>query len=316
MPKRFFIILFFLVSLFFLLLFLNRQVILSHLMMIQRTLSNHFVSDQANVFDLRVDFLDIGQGDATLIEFSNQEQMLVDCALDSRVLEALGRVMSPLDRTIDYLVLTHPHKDHYGGCVDVLRRFEVKHIILSGYHDQHSSYYQEFSRAVDSEGASIQNLETEEKLNIGSSTLHFLYPDHSLVQSSGVPGDDREVGTNNTSVVFLLTTGEIDLLMTGDAEAELEQYLVEKYGSRLDVEILKAGHHGSPTSSLDEFLALVTPLHTVISAGVDNEYGHPSLRVLNRLKRINSAVWRTDTQGDILIRVEDQKIYVETSRKN
>ena len=93
---------------------------------------------------LRITFLDIGQGDATFIEFPNGEQMLVDCAEDGKILEALGRVMPYYDRDIDYLMITHPDFDHYGGCTDVLNRFEVKNIVYNGFKKEYDDLGFEF----------------------------------------------------------------------------------------------------------------------------------------------------------------------------
>ena len=252
---------------------------------------------------LTVSFLDIGQGDATFIVFPNGEQMLVDCAIDARILEALGRVMPFYDRDIDYLLVTHPDKDHYGGCPDVLDRFEIGHIIYNGYEKKDSTEWQAFWHFVQSEQAVHTDINKNQTMSIASTTITFLYPDHDLRVSPYVPLEEKkkEPNANNGSIVFLLSYGDIDMLFTGDAEKEVEQYLVDTYGSELDVEVLKVGHHGSNTSSIDPFVAEVTPEHAVISSGKENKYGHPSPRVLKRLERAHSTIWRTDIQGDIIL---------------
>ena len=109
-----------------------------------------------------------------------------------------------------------------------------------------------------------------------------------------------------------LSLGESDVLMTGDAEAPLEEYLVEKYGEQLDVEILKVGHHGSGGSSSQLFIDAVSPEYSTISAGAENRYGHPTRRVLRRLERASSTIWRTDTQGDILMEIGREGVEVKT----
>ncbi|MFA5813778.1 MAG: MBL fold metallo-hydrolase [Patescibacteria group bacterium] len=261
---------------------------------------------------VKVTFLDIGQGDATFIEFPNGEQMLVDCAIDARIIEALGRTMEFYDKDIDYLVVTHPDLDHYGGCVDVLKRFAVKKIVYNGLRKEYDGMWKEFWQAIADEGGEYVELKKEDVWNIASTTLHFLYPDHSIVADAKIPGSSEETDANNTSVVFKLSYGEMDVLLTGDAEAELEKYLLQTYGDQLDVEILKAGHHGSAGSSIQEFIEKTSPAHTIFSAGKENTYGHPSLRIIRRAERVGSKTWRTDTMGDIMMVIKREGIDVDT----
>lgn len=255
---------------------------------------------------LKMTFLDIGQGDATFIEFPDGQQMLVDCAVDGRILEALGRVMEYYDRDIDYLLITHPDLDHYGGCQEVLERFEVKHIVYSGLQKQYDQMWQSFWDAKNVEGAEYQEMQTEDVWTIASTSLHFLYPDHSIAQSEKIPGFAGEVNANNTSLVFRLDYGKNSVLMMADAEKELETYLLETYGDQLDVDILKLGHHGSDSSSIQEFIDMTSPLHSIASCGLDNTFGHPSRRVLKRLERVSSTIWRTDLQGDIVLEMSSE----------
>ncbi|MBT3538985.1 MBL fold metallo-hydrolase [Candidatus Parcubacteria bacterium] len=259
---------------------------------------------------LRITFLDIGQGDATFIEFPNGEQMLVDCAEDGKILEALGRVMPYYDRDIDYLMITHPDFDHYGGCQEVLGRFEVKNIIHNGMKKEYDSMWQSFWWAKENEGAAYFEIEKEDVWNISSTTLHFLYPDHSIAEDSGIPGYDGETNTNDTSVVFKLVYGESSILLTGDAEEHVEEYLISIYEDQLDIDVLKLGHHGSDSSSIQEFIAATSPEHAIASCGLDNKFGHPSRRVLRRLERVSSTIWRTDLQGDVLLEMTPYDINV------
>lgn len=256
---------------------------------------------------VRVDFLDIGQGDASLITFPNGEQMLVDCSPDARILEALGRVMDFRDHTIEYMVITHPHQDHDGGCVDVLKRYEVKQVFYTGYKKETDAYLGVFFEAVREEPAVSTQINSENTLTIASTTLHFLYPDAPL----GDPTRPSTENANNTSLVFQLQYGNEKALFMGDAETEEESYLIQKYSSGLDSDFLKAGHHGSQTSSGDDFLRLVTPTFASISSGKGNSYGHPSLRTLKRFERAGTKIWRTDEKGDILIQIYPDHIYVQ-----
>jgi len=255
---------------------------------------------------LKITFLDVGQGDATFIEFTDGQQMLVDCAIDARVIEALGRVMEYWDHDIDYLLVTHPDLDHYGGCEEVLNRFEVKNIIYSGLKKNYDDMWNSWWQAVQVEGAEYFEIENEEVWQIGSSALHFLYPDHSISVDKNIPELDKETSVNNTSIVFEIEHEGNEILMMADAEAELEKYLIDVYGDQLDTDLLKAGHHGSAGASSQEFVDMVTPDYTVFSCGLDNPFSHPSLRVLRRLERVSSTIWRTDWQGDIVVEVGDE----------
>lgn len=245
-------------------------------------------------------FLDIGQGDATFVEFPDGQQMLIDCAMDGRILEALGRVMDFYDKTIDYLVVTHPDLDHYGGCQDVLERFDIKNVWYTGVDKSYDDQFNAFMYAIQEEDAQYSQISSEDVLTIASTTLHILYPDHDLTIDLRISGSDKEPNANNTSVIMRFDFVKSSVLLMGDAEEELEEYLLSTYEDEiLDVNILKLGHHGSDSSSILEFLEVTSPEHAIASCGFENKFGHPSRRVLKRLERMDSQVWRTDLQGDI-----------------
>lgn len=259
-----------------------------------------------NADTVKVTFLDVGQGDASLIDFTDGEQMLVDCSQDSRILSALGRVMKFYDNEIDYLLVSHPDLDHYGGCEDVLRRFDVKHIITNGFNKDYDSAWRSFKQAVVNEGAEWVIVDKNWILDIGYSRIEFLYPDHALASDPTVPESGKAAQSNYTSIIFELAYKNKKVLFVGDAGEEEEDYLVKKYGEKLDVDVLKVGHHGSYHSSSDAFLKLVTPQIAVISVGADNSYGHPSNRTLTRLKRASSTIYRTDVDKDVVVEIGDE----------
>lgn len=250
---------------------------------------------------VEITFLDVGQGDAAFIEWPNQTQMLIDCGPDTSVLEGLGRVLPFYDRTIDYLIVTHPDLDHYGGCIDVLARYQIANIVYTGLPKSDPSW-QYFWEEAQAEGAKYHQIERAQTWEIGSTTLRFLSPDHQ------VKADEKD---NNTSIVIKLSSGDSDVLLAADAEKELEEYLVNTYSTQLASEALKVSHHGSGGSSLISFIQAVKPAHAVISVGADNEYGHPSLRVLRRLERSGARIWRTDLSGDIKVRLYNDHIEVD-----
>lgn len=251
---------------------------------------------------LKVSFLDVGQGDAEFIEWPDGEQMLVDCAKDATVLGALGRVMKYYDKEIDYLVVTHPDSDHYGGCIDVLKRFEVKNIVYTGLQKTDKSW-QYFQDMISQENVKYTEIAAQDIWQIDGASLNFLYPDKKL--------DNNIKDSNNSSLVFKLSYGENDILFVGDAEEELENYLIGKYGDILNSEVLKVGHHGSGSSSAQSFIDAVSPDYSIISVGKWNSYGHPSRRTLKRLERSESQVYRTDELGDIVLKMDKNHIILE-----
>lgn len=269
----------------------------------------------------QVTFFNIGQGDAALIQFADGKKMLVDCGPDKKILAKLGMALPFYDRTIDYVLATHPDLDHYGGCVDVLKNYNVKEIIINGHKKEYDPYWRAWDEAIKNEGAIVKIITSAEELIIASSTLQFMSPDSSLPLA--VSADD----SNNYSIVFKLKNERTSFLFTGDMEEPLEKALEYKYCSTtarvqnieplrqassntvgaqylvpcpaLQANVLKVGHHGSDTASGEEFLNLVNPKTAIISVG-KNKYGHPSLRVMKKLERVGTEILRTDEVGDIV----------------
>jgi competence protein ComEC len=239
---------------------------------------------------LRVWVFDVGQGDAILIEAPTGEQMLVDAGPSDTVLAKLGAVLSPLDRSLDAILVTHPHEDHLAGFVEVLRRYDVETVYETG--DEHGAGAQSvFWDEVALEGASHTFVQDGVSITLGDVTLDVMAPDASL---AGKHLQDP----NLASVVLLLTYGETSLLFMGDAPTELEEEILPDLSESVDV--LKVAHHGSAYSTSQTFLEVAEPRIAIISVG-KNSYGHPHPVLLSRLKASGADVYRTDVDGDILI---------------
>lgn len=267
----------------------------------------YWLWSQSDVHRFRVTFLAVGQGDSALIQFRDGHHMLVDCGPDAGVLAHLGRALPWYERTIDYLVVTHPDRDHYAGCIDVLKRYRVGHIITNG-RSKSDALYQEFSTMVQAEsGAWIGTQETQENIELAQTRLEFLAPDPHVF----VPVTEED--SNNASIVFRLVDepSALSILFTGDMEERLEQALLARYCPEktaqrvpcpaITAHVLKVGHHGSETSSGNDFLAAVAPEIAIVSAGKFNQFHHPSPRVIKRLERIGIRILRTAEQGDIVL---------------
>ncbi len=301
--KKFFIIIFILLLIVLCLLFIvekNKPVEI-----VENAKNKQIVQNEKSA-GIKITFLDVGQGDASFIEFPDGEQMLVDCAIDARILAKLGQIMPYYDRDIDYLVITHPDSDHYGGCIDVLDRFEVKNIVYNGLQKENDGFWKEFWRRVQSENANYIEINQEQTWSIASSSIHWLFPD----KEAGELPDSLKKKDNNTSLIFKLSSQNHSVLFAADAENELEQYLLNKYKDELDSDILKVAHHGSSGSSGRLFVEAVSPAYAVISVGKDNKFGHPSLRVLKKLERAGSQIFRTDENGDVVVEISNGVVEV------
>ncbi len=240
---------------------------------------------------LRVSFLDVGQGDAILIEGPTGIEMLVDGGKDRSVLRALPGVMGPLDRSIDVMVATHPDADHIGGLPDVLARYQVASFLVSG-RGSDSSYTERLLDAAEHErGMQIIEARQGMRIHLGEGVYaDILHPEDNV---------DRLPDTNDASVSMRLVYGDTEFMLTGDAPSWVEDRLVEEYGDALKSDVLKAGHHGSKTSTNALWLETVDPDVVVISAGKDNTYGHPNPDVLERIRSSGASVVSTIDAGTI-----------------
>jgi len=240
---------------------------------------------------LEVSFFDVGQGDSIFIETPEKQQILIDGGPSSVILEKLAQEMPFYDKTIDLIILTHPEHDHMRGLLDVLERYEVENILWTGV-IRDSNEWKEWMRLLDEEGAQIKIAEKGQRIMLSESVfIDILYPFENL--------NNKEIKqTNDTSIVAYLSFNNTSFLFTGDISKKIEAKLIEQ-GS-LDSRVLKIAHHGSKTSSSQEFLESVSPEIAVIQVG-KNSYGHPYEEVLSRLKESDIDILRTDEKGDIKI---------------
>lgn len=235
---------------------------------------------------LCVIFFDVGQGDAIYIESPTGVQMLIDGGRDSNVLQDLSGEVGYFDKTLDYVLATHPDLDHIAGLVDVLERYEVGTIIVSGNRGD-TPVAEAFSDGTVEENAGIITARRGQMIDLGGgASLEILFPDR----------DVSSVESNTASIVTKLTYGETEFLLTGDSPKSIEEYLVLIEGEHLESDVLKAGHHGSRTSTSEIFLEYVNPKYAVISAGKDNSYGHPHVEVTDLL--FNNGVETKNTAED------------------
>jgi len=233
-----------------------------------------------------VHFIDVGQGDAILVEAGDADILVDGGPSGTAVLSYLAGQHVP---DLDLMVATHPHADHIGGLDDVLAQYKVLEVWTNGATST-SQTYQDFAAAVATEGAVQQQIRRGYSTEFGGVTLTALDPTDPLT------GD-----ANGDSIVLRLSCGSVDVLLTGDANADSEASMLADPSVVLDADVLKVGHHGSSTSTTNAFLDAVTPNDAVISVGAGNTYGHPTQETLNRLADHGATVYRTDLNGTVVL---------------
>ncbi len=266
-----------------------------------------------STFDNRLHlvFCDVGQGDGILI-YRKSVQIVVDAGPGNAYLKCLSDHVPFWDRSIELVILTNPDRDHYGGMTEVFRRYQVKSFVSPGI-DRDDASFEVLEQEVARERVGVSSLTVGQDIKVGELILQTLWPTtewmaqetvpdpESKVLGAFAPRDDRSV--NQTSLVFKLSYGEFDALLTGDvappASDEVAQFIARGINSANAVEVLKVPHHGSKNGLTQNMLDAVKPELAVISVGKNNRYHHPSPETLELLK--NTKTLRTDLDGEVEI---------------
>jgi competence protein ComEC len=235
---------------------------------------------------LAVHFIDVGEGDSILLDIGENEVLIDGGGKSPGVVRYIDDYV---DGRLEVMVATHPHADHIGGLISVLRAFEVDEIWLNG-DTSTSQTYSQFMSAVNSEGAQVFTARRGDTIQAGNLTFNVLHP-------ANLNGS-----TNDDSIVLSLSYGQIDFLFTGDVEQEAEaSMLVQSVVPVPDVEVLKVGHHGSRTASSMQFLQVIKPECAIYMAGQDNSYGHPHEEAIANLCEIGAEIYGTDIHGTVVV---------------
>lgn len=243
--------------------------------------------------ELTIHFLDVGQGDATLIACDG-EYMLIDAGDNDKGTAVQNYLTKQGVTTLKYVVGTHPDEDHIGGLDVILYKFECETVMMPDV-TNNTAAYRDVIDTMDTKGYQNTLPEIGDSYSLGSAEFTVLGP----VKNYG--------DTNNSSIVLLLTHGENRFLFMGDAEEEAETDILNG-DIKVDADVLKVGHHGSSTASSKSFIQAVSPEYAVISCAENNSYGHPHAETLNALRFLGVQVFRTDEQGTIVVTSDGQEM--------
>ncbi len=286
---------------------INRsRIVIAFLIIFSFFVWNSAFSDTFN--GLTVTVLDVGQGDSILIETPSQKRMLIDAG----EAKAGERVVVPFlrkkgIRKLDMVVLTHPHEDHVGGLPYVLEKIKVDRVLDAGV-AYNSLAYKRSLNLINKNKIKYHVARAGERINMGKETIiNILHPnDDFLLENENI---------NNASIVVKLMYKNFSMLFTGDNEEEGEEEILNLFPqAALRSQILKAGHHGSRTSTSNDFLAAVDPPVTIISCGNLNKFRHPNKSTLDKLNEKNIKVYRTDINGAVVIKSDGNTYSIELQK--
>ncbi|KKP43339.1 MAG: hypothetical protein UR31_C0008G0031 [Parcubacteria group bacterium GW2011_GWA2_33_14] len=254
---------------------------------------------------LKVNFLDVGQGDSIFIQTPDRHQILIDGGPDSLVLGKLQKSMPLWDRSLNVVILTHPDSDHLAGLLYVLQKYKIDYFVWTGIVRDGQQYQKlvELLQLAQKRGTKIIQSQLGQKIMSGGVVISTLNP------IEAIEGKYFKDSSNESGIVSYLSFGKNSFLFTADIGLKTEKMLISN-SSNLNAEVLKVGHHGSKYSTSEEFLQAVSPNLAVISVGKDNFYGHPTQEVLQRLQNFGINTFRTDQDGDIQIISDGNNIKV------
>lgn len=241
--------------------------------------------EQKNFADLEVHFIDVGQGDATLVK-ADGHYMLIDAGGNDKGTAIQLYLQKQEVEKLDYLILTHTDADHIGGADVIVTKFEIDTIFMSDYEKENRTY-EDLLNAMEYKNMKFITPEVGAEYQLGKVLFTVLAPNATYADS------------NNSSIALLLENGETSFLFTGDCEEAAEKDILEN-GLDIDCDVYKVGHHGSADSSNQSFLEAVTPEYGIISCAEGNAYGHPHAATLNKLRSMGVEIFRTDEQGSII----------------
>ena len=251
--------------------------------------------------DLNIYFLDVGQGDGSFVRLPGGVDILIDGGPGRATLDSLSRVLPDADRYIDLAVVTHPQLDHFGGFIDIFKKYEIGAVIWNG-REGTAAAWPELVKLIEEKNIRTIKLKEGDKITYADNVFDVLSPNNTFLKSKEL---------NDTGLVMRLESEGIKALFTADIGQNIEDYLIAKYD--MDIDILKVGHHGSRFSSSTEFLGETTPVVSSVSVGAKNRYGHPTKQALASIASADSSIYRTDEDGTVHVEANNGKINIYQS---
>jgi len=256
---------------------------------------------EASGSTLKVHFINVGQGDAILVQTSTGQNMLIDAGENDQGDVVVNYLIANGVKNLDIVVGTHPHSDHVGGLDTVITRFPINNVYMPKV-TQNTKTFLDVLTAVKNKGLQISTAKAGVVLPLDGVNCQFI-----------APLRDSYEDLNNYSTVIKLEYGSQSFLFTGDAGTESETQL-RGSGVNLKSTVLKVGHHGSSTSTGAKFLSAIAPQYAVIMVGGDNTYGHPHTQTLTRLNKAAVTIYRTNLSGTIVFSTDGNDIQVSKER--
>ncbi len=275
--------------------------------------------------NLKIIACDVGQGDAILV-VHRSTQIIIDGGPNNKIIDCLSDYVPFYDRKIEAVMISHPQKDHYGGIIDVIERYDVKTLIATGL-DSVSQDWQVLKNEVGSRGVRVINPSSGQELRIGLIQLDILYPSAEYVLSESTLVDEsKDFGTggilgaftsnkdpNEFSIVAILSFYDFDALFTGDINPAISDAIADSLNGNLKktIEYIKVPHHGSRNGLSAKLLDKTNSQVAVISVGKNNSYGHPHEEILKMLSDRGIKILRTDQLGDVVVESDGERIWIE-----
>ncbi len=254
----------------------------------------HNKNNSINPNEIKIHYIDVGQGDAILIQVNNKN-LLIDSGPRSEKKKLNDYLHSLYIPKFDYVIATHPHEDHIGNMSYIISNYKILNF-YSPKVESNTTAFEAMAEALSRKSIKIKILKANNKtIDLGENTLVEVFS----------PNSDSYDNYNNYSPIIKIYYGNNSFLFTGDAEEVLEDEVINE-GFNLKSDVLKIGHHGSSTSTSNNFLTKVNPKITIVSVGKDNSYGHPTQETLDKIK--NTTVYRTDISGSIVITSDGKTI--------